>query len=56
LLFGAAIYVVMNYVIVPLSAAPKFGSTTASTIGQIVVHLFLIGLPIALITRRVAPK
>jgi hypothetical protein len=56
LLYGAAygllLYVIMNYVVVPLSAAGP-GSKNALWIGlSIAVHVFLIGIPIALFARR----
>jgi hypothetical protein len=57
LMFGAAyglvLYGVMNYVVVPLSAARGGGSGGALWVAlSIVVHMFLIGLPIALFARR----
>lgn len=61
LLYGLCIYVAMNFVIVPLSAFP-FDQSLPETVRQIVeeplpvlrdllVHLFFVGLPIALCTR-----
>jgi len=52
--YGLATYGVMNYVVVPLSAigATGGGGPLYITITGILVHMFLIGLPIALITRR----
>ena len=57
LLFGAAyglvLYGVMNYIVVPLSAARGGGSGGALWITlSIVVHALLIGVPIALFARR----
>jgi len=51
-LYGAAIYSFMNFVVLPLSAAPKFKHTAVSVASDFSVHLFLIGLPIALAVRR----
>jgi len=53
-LFGAAVYAFMNFVVVPLSAAPFRGSTpsTATWVTGLLIHMFGIGLPIALATRR----
>ncbi|GAB2602637.1 hypothetical protein [Spirosoma areae] len=53
LLFGAFIWLTMNFVVVPLSAigGRPFALTTASVL-NILWHLFFIGLPIALITAR----
>jgi hypothetical protein len=53
-LYGAAVYALMNYVVVPLSAAPFKGSTPAAVtlVTGLLLHMFGIGLPIALATRR----
>ena len=52
--YGLATYGVMNYVVMPLSAIGSTGGggPVYITITGILVHMFLIGLPIALITRR----
>ena len=50
-LYGLVLYGVMNYVVVPLSAAGT-GSKDPLWVGMsILVHMFLIGVPIALATR-----
>ena len=49
-LFGVAIYCVMNYVVLPFSAAPKFRTSTLSISSEFLMHL-LIGLTIALVLR-----
>jgi hypothetical protein len=53
-LFGACVYAFMNFVVVPLSAAPFRGSTpsTATWVTGLLIHMFGIGLPIALATRH----
>jgi uncharacterized membrane protein YagU involved in acid resistance len=51
-LFGLAIYMVMHVVVLPLSEAPKFKSTTASTISDLIVHIALIGPIIAFAAHR----
>jgi len=53
-LFGLAIYGFMNFVVIPLSrVAPSRGPAAMDTlITGILVHMFLIGLPIALILSR----
>lgn len=52
-LFGAGVYAVMNLVIVPLSRFPgKFAYTPLSVSTGLAVHMFLIGVPIALAARR----
>jgi len=58
MLYGLVVYVLMNYVVVPLSASPLTPSHDGVVIvGGVLAHVFLIGLPIALIARRtLAPK
>lgn len=52
-IYGLVLYGVMNYIVVPLSAARGGGSGGALWIAlSIVVHMFLIGVPIALFARR----
>ena len=51
LLYGAAVYAFMNSVVVPLSAAPF--QIPYNLVG-LTVHLFCIGLPIGLITSKLA--
>ncbi|HKQ16335.1 MAG TPA: hypothetical protein VJT80_23150 [Steroidobacteraceae bacterium] len=52
--FGLVAYGVMNYVVMPLSAIGVVGDGGPAyiRITGILVHMFLIGLPIALFTRR----
>lgn len=51
--YGLVIYGVMNYIVVPLSLARGGGSGGALWVGlSILVHMFLIGVPIALFARR----
>jgi len=52
--YGLALYGMMNYVVVPLSAIGPSGRTPplAILVSGILVHMLLVGLPIALITRR----
>lgn len=51
-LFGLAMWLAMNFVVVPLSAAraPTFDDPMVVVTG-ILAHAFLFGLPIALVTR-----
>jgi len=54
LAYGFAVYLVMNHVVVPLSAAGPGGAKNPLWIGlSIAVHIFLVGLPCALAARRV---
>ncbi len=57
LLYGAAVYLIMNVVVLPLTAVPHSASTTtaAARISGVLALLFCIGLTIALLTRRFAP-
>jgi hypothetical protein len=54
LTYGFALYLVMNFVVMPLSAIGAFGGTgpTWIPVTGILVHMFFVGLPIALMTRR----
>jgi hypothetical protein len=54
LVYGLGIYLVMNYVVLPLSAIGKAGGSgpLALVVAEILVHMFLVGLTIALFTRR----
>ncbi|HZM98401.1 MAG TPA: hypothetical protein VFB70_03360 [Pyrinomonadaceae bacterium] len=51
--YGLVLYGVMNYIVLPLSAARGGGSGGALWIVlSLLVHMFLIGVPIALFARR----
>jgi uncharacterized membrane protein YagU involved in acid resistance len=56
LLYGIAIYLFMNLIVVPLSAAPKFDHTWASRACDLAAHMFFIGLPMALAVRRYSTR
>jgi len=52
-LYGVAVYFFMGYIAVPLSAHSKGGAFSFSgMIIGVVIHIFCVGLPIALIARR----
>jgi hypothetical protein len=51
-LYGVAIYLVMNFIVVPLSAVHPGGHTLEGVIFDMGSHLFFVGLPIALLVRR----
>jgi hypothetical protein len=51
-LYGVAIYLVMNLIIVPLSAVQSHGHTLEGVVSDMASHLFFVGLPIALLVRR----
>lgn len=52
--YGIAVYLVMNLIVVPLSAAPFHGRsfTHAALLQGVIVHMVIIGLPIAWSARR----
>jgi len=50
--YGLLLYAVMNYVVVPLSAAGPQSTDPLWISLSVAVHAFLIGVPIALFTRR----
>jgi hypothetical protein len=53
ILFGICVYLFMNFVVLPLSAIPfKMSYPWPSLIGGLLIHMFGIGLPIALVVRR----
>ena len=53
LAFGLAVYGVMNYVVLPLSAFPFTPHPAALTVATgVLVHMVGVGLPIALCTRQ----
>lgn len=56
LAYGVAVYVVMSYVVVPLSAFPTRPGPTpiANVITNLAFMIVCVGLPIAFITRRFA--
>jgi hypothetical protein len=51
-LYGVVVWVVMNYVVVPLSAIGRWPSLTPLAAVIIVVHMLCVGLPIALVVGR----
>jgi hypothetical protein len=52
ILYGFAVHLVMSLVVVPLSAAPRRPFSAAAFLTQAVIHMFLVGLPIALLVRH----
>jgi hypothetical protein len=56
-LYGVAVYWLMRLVVLPLSAAPRFGTPTASRIATaIAIHICFVGLPIALVIARASRR
>jgi hypothetical protein len=54
LVYGMIAYIVMNYVVIPLSAASSGRFSLRTFLPAFIGHAFLVGLPIALIARRSA--
>jgi hypothetical protein len=52
LLYGIVVYVFMNFVVLPLSAVQRGNPTLTGRLIGLLVIMFCIGLPIALIVRR----
>jgi len=54
--YGIAVFLVMNLIVLPLSAVPfKVGPFTVRTLIQgLLIHMFLIGLPIAFSLRKLS--
>jgi hypothetical protein len=51
-LYAVAVYFFMNNIVKPLSAARKYPFSFQMMVIGIVIHIFCVGLPIALLTRR----
>jgi len=52
-LYGIAVYFFMNRIVVPLSNARKFPFSLKMMVIGVIIHIFCVGLPIALVMRRV---
>lgn len=57
LVFGVCVYLVMNFVVIPLSAFPtKLVFTPERVAINVIAHMLLFGLPISLVTRAVSAR
>lgn len=54
MLYGAAVYLFMHLVVLPLSAVTRFHVSLVYPVAEFVEHWFFVGLPIALSVRRFA--
>ena len=52
LLYGVAVYLFMNFIVLPLSLVPRGTMTISGFIIGLLTIMFCVGLPIALIVRR----
>jgi uncharacterized membrane protein YagU involved in acid resistance len=55
LLYGGLIYIVMNYVVIPLSHAGAASTQPIQLLNGVLAIVVLVGLSISLVNRRVAP-
>jgi hypothetical protein len=57
LIYGDVIYLVMNFVILPVSSVPHSKSTTtiAALVNGVLALMLCIGLPISVLTARYLP-
>jgi hypothetical protein len=55
-LYGVVVYFFMNRVVVPLSAARKFPFSLKMMIIGVTIHIFCVGLPIAIMARRFSTR
>ncbi len=51
MVFGLGIYLTMNYIVLPLSAAPHFKATPVGALSDFAVHVLLLGPAISLVAR-----
>jgi hypothetical protein len=56
ILYGLAAYVVMNYVVIPLSAAARGPFVLPVFINGVLIHAFGVGLPSAIFARWARPR
>jgi uncharacterized membrane protein YagU involved in acid resistance len=52
--YGSAVHLVMSRIIVPRSAAPKREFSTKAFLTQLIIHIFCVGLPIALVVSHLS--
>jgi hypothetical protein len=54
LLYGILVYVIMNFIVLPLSAVPPrlSAATIAARINAVLALMFCIGMPVALLVKR----
>jgi uncharacterized membrane protein YagU involved in acid resistance len=50
--YGSAVHLVMSRIVVPLSAAQKRVFSPKAFLTQLIIHIFCVGLPIALIVSQ----
>ncbi len=55
LLYGAAVWAVMNLVVLPLTAVVSSPLTTATLLNGLIGHAFFVGLPSAYFAKKIEP-
>jgi hypothetical protein len=56
-LYGVAVYVVMNYIVLPLSkVVPKPHFSSIAFVNGVAALIFCVGIPVAFISRRFLPQ
>jgi hypothetical protein len=55
-LYGVLVFLFMNFVVIPLSAMPRGPFDIRSTITQVIIHIFCVGLPISIAASRFLSK
>ena len=55
-LYGVAVYLFMYWVVMPLSRLPRRPFSWTPTVIAVVTHIVCVGLPIALVIRRITAK
>jgi hypothetical protein len=53
-LYGVAVFIFMNLIVVPLSARPKRPASANVMLVQLLIHILFVGFPIALSTNLFA--
>lgn len=51
-LYGVVVYFFMNRIVVPLSAARKYPFSLRMMVIGVIIHIFCVGLPVAIAARR----
>jgi hypothetical protein len=52
--FGVLVFMVMNLIVIPLSAMAKRPVTLQGVIAQVIIHIVCVGLPVAIAASRYA--
>jgi hypothetical protein len=54
IVYGLGVHLVMSLLVVPLSAVPRRPFSAVAFLTQAVIHMFLVGLPVALIVQHLS--